>query len=199
MSHKAVALISGGLDSMLAAKLILDQGIHVEGLNFYTGFCHSGHTSAIKANKKNRVKRNDSLWVAEQLGIKLHIIDIVEPYKDIVINPKHGYGKNLNPCLDCKVFMVSNAIAWAEQHGFDFVITGEVVGQRPKSQLKVHLPIWDRPFPAKLSLPGPQKIQSVLPHHFCSDQPGFDFQILHHQLFFQAHQNPIFVLNLLFR
>ena len=50
---------------------------------------------------------------AEQLGIKLHIIDISEDYKDIVINPKHGYGQNPKPCLDCKIFMVNQAKAWA--------------------------------------------------------------------------------------
>ena len=72
--RKAVALISGGLDSMLAAKVMIKQNIHVEGLNFYTGFCHSGHTSSIRKNNKTKPKRNDALWVAEQLGIKLHII-----------------------------------------------------------------------------------------------------------------------------
>jgi len=139
--RKAVALISGGLDSMLAAKIIQDQGVHVEGINFYTGFCHSGHTSAIRNNKLSKPKRNDALWVAETLGIKLHIVDIVEDYKNIVINPKHGYGKNMNPCLDCKIFMVNQAKNWMEENGFDFIITGEVVGQRPNSQLKHKMPI----------------------------------------------------------
>lgn len=133
---KAVALISGGLDSMLATKAILEQGIHVEGINFFTGFCVEGHTHAIRNKDKSKQKRNNALWVAEQLGIKLHIIDVVEEYKDIVINPKYGYGANLNPCLDCKVFMIRHAYQWIEEHGFDFIITGEVVGQRPKSQLK---------------------------------------------------------------
>jgi tRNA-specific 2-thiouridylase len=139
--RKAVALVSGGLDSMLAAKLILEQGIHVEGLNFFTGFCVEGHTHAIRQKDKSKSKRNNALWVAEQLGIKLHIIDIVEAYKDIVINPKHGYGANLNPCLDCKIFMVKKAFEWMETHQFDFIITGEVIGQRPKSQRKNTMPI----------------------------------------------------------
>lgn len=138
---RAVALISGGLDSMLATKVIMEQGIEVEGLNFYTGFCHSGHTSAIRNQKQNKVKRNDALWVAEQLGIKLHIEDIVEEYKDILINPKYGYGQNINPCLDCKIFMLKKARQWMEEHDFDFIITGEVVGQRPKSQRKDTMPI----------------------------------------------------------
>ena len=140
-SRKAVALISGGLDSLLAARLIQQQGIHVEGINFYTGFCVEGHTHAIRNRDRRRAKRNNALWVAEQLGIKLHIIDIVDEYKDVVINPRHGYGANLNPCLDCKIFMVGKAREWIDENGFDFIITGEVIGQRPKSQRKRFMPL----------------------------------------------------------
>jgi len=132
--RKAVALISGGLDSMLAAKAMLEQGIHVEGINFYTGFCVEGHTHAIRKQDQKKVKRNNALWTAEQLGIKLHIIDVIDEYKDVLINPKHGYGANMNPCLDCKVFMVKKAHEWMLENDFDFIITGEVVGQRPMSQ-----------------------------------------------------------------
>jgi tRNA-uridine 2-sulfurtransferase len=141
--RKAVSLISGGLDSMLATKVILDQGVHVEGINFFTGFCVEGHTHAIRAKDKKKEKRNNALWVAEELGIKLHIIDVIEEYKDVVLNPKHGYGQHLNPCLDCKIFMVNKAAAWAwmEENDFDFIITGEVIGQRPMSQRKATMPI----------------------------------------------------------
>jgi tRNA U34 2-thiouridine synthase MnmA/TrmU len=141
--RKAVSLISGGLDSMLATRVILDQGIHVEGINFFTGFCVEGHTHAIRSKDKKKEKRNNALWVAEQLGIKLHIIDVIEEYKDVVLNPKHGYGQHLNPCLDCKIFMVNKAAAWAwmEENDFDFIITGEVIGQRPMSQRKATMPI----------------------------------------------------------
>lgn len=139
--RKAVSLISGGLDSMLATKVIMEQGIHVEGINFFTGFCVEGHTHAIRKQDQNKQKRNSALFVAEQLDIPLHIIDIVEEYKDVLTNPKHGYGANLNPCLDCKVFMVNKAKEWAEENGFDFIITGEVIGQRPKSQRKETMPI----------------------------------------------------------
>ena len=139
--RKAVALISGGLDSMLAAKVMLEQGIHVEGINFFTGFCVEGHTHAIRRQDRAKPKRNNALWVAEQLGIRLHIVDVIEPYKEVVINPKHGYGQNLNPCLDCKGFMVGQARAWMQDNGFDFIITGEVIGQRPMSQRKQTMPI----------------------------------------------------------
>ena len=141
MARKAVALISGGLDSLLAARLVQQQGVHVEAINFFTGFCVEGHTHAIRKKDKDRVKRNNALWVAEQLGIKLHIIDIVEDYKDVVINPRHGYGANLNPCLDCKIFMVGKAMEWIQSNQFDFIITGEVIGQRPMSQRKQTMPV----------------------------------------------------------
>jgi tRNA-specific 2-thiouridylase len=139
--RKALALISGGLDSLLATRVIQEQGIHVEGVNFFTGFCVEGHTHAIRQKDKDKPKRNNALWSAERLGIKLHIVDIVEEYKDVVFNPKHGYGSNLNPCLDCKIFMVKKAHEWIEKKDFDFVITGEVIGQRPKSQRKATMPV----------------------------------------------------------
>ncbi len=139
--RKAVALISGGLDSLLAVKVIQEQGIYVEGINFFTGFCVEGHTHAIRSRDKDKPKRNNALWAAEQLGIKLHIIDVIEEYKDVLINPKHGYGTNMNPCTDCKIFMVNKAKQWMLENGFDFIITGEVLGQRPMSQTKSKLPI----------------------------------------------------------
>lgn len=139
--RKAIALISGGLDSMLAAKTVMEQGVHVEGINFFTGFCVEGHTHAIREKDKNKPKRNNALWVAEQLGIKLHIVDVIEEYKRVLLNPKHGYGANMNPCLDCKIFMVNKAKEWIKENGFDFIITGEVMGQRPMSQRKWTMPV----------------------------------------------------------
>jgi tRNA-specific 2-thiouridylase len=139
--RKAISLISGGLDSMLATKAIMEQGVHVEGINFFTGFCVEGHTHAIRKRDRQKPKRNNALWVAEQLGIKLHIVDVIEPYKDVLLNPAHGYGANMNPCLDCKCFMVSKALEWIKEHDFDFIITGEVVGQRPKSQRAETMPV----------------------------------------------------------
>ena len=129
IQRKAIALLSGGLDSMLAVKVIQEQGVIVEGVNFYTGFCVEGHTHAIRKKDKEKQKRNNALWVAEQLGIKMNIVDISQEYKDIVLNPQHGYGANLNPCLDCKIFMVEKANAMlnkarelADEGGFDFII-----------------------------------------------------------------------------
>ncbi|MBV1884446.1 MAG: hypothetical protein KUG82_22590 [Pseudomonadales bacterium] len=170
MQRKAVALISGGLDSLLAVKVVQEQGIHVEGINFYTGFCVEGHTHAIRKKDKKKQKRNNALWCAEQLGIKLHIIDISEEYKDVVLNPKHGYGANLNPCLDCKIFMVSQAQLmlnkareFGEDKGFDFIITGEVIGQRPKSQRKETMPLIARESQAEDRLLRPLCAQHLPP------------------------------------
>jgi len=142
--YKAAALISGGLDSMLAARAMQEQGIYVEGLNFFTGFCVEGHTHAIRKKDQNKPKRNNALWVAEQLGMKLHFVDVIEEYKEVLFNPKHGYGANLNPCLDCKIFMVEKALEWIKENDFDFIITGEVIGQRPMSQRKDTMPVISR-------------------------------------------------------
>ncbi|MBU0499702.1 MAG: tRNA (5-methylaminomethyl-2-thiouridylate)-methyltransferase [Gammaproteobacteria bacterium] len=139
--RKAVALISGGLDSLLSARVVMEQGVHVEGINFFTGFCVEGHTHAIRKRERARPKRNNALWTAEQLGIKLHIIDIIEEYKDVLLHPRYGYGAHLNPCLDCKIFMVKKAAEWIEKNEFDFIVTGEVVGQRPMSQRKDTMPV----------------------------------------------------------
>jgi tRNA-specific 2-thiouridylase len=139
--RKALALISGGLDSLLAARVVQRQGVQVEGVNFFTGFCVEGHTHALRVRDRKRPKRNNALWVAEQLGIRLHIVDIVDEYRELVINPPHGYGANLNPCLDCKIFMVHKAHEWIKGQGFDFIVTGEVIGQRPMSQRRDTLPV----------------------------------------------------------
>ena len=149
----------------MATRVILDQGIHVEGINFFTGFCVEGHTHAIRTKDKKKEKRNNALWVAENLGIKLHIIDVIEEYKDVSY-PRYGYGQHLNPCLDCKIFMVNKAAAWAwmEENDFDFIITGEVMGQRPMSQRKATMPIIARESGAEDRLLRPLSAKNLPPH-----------------------------------
>ena len=98
--RKAVSLISGGLDSMLATRVLLDQGVHVEGINFFTGFCVEGHTHAIRSKDRKKQKRNNALWVAEELGIKLHIIDVIEEY---IRPPRRCTGSQLQVPMDCSV------------------------------------------------------------------------------------------------
>ncbi len=124
---KALALFSGGLDSSLAIKVILDQGIEVVALNFKTPFClcdrSKGCGSAIKD-------------MADQLAVELKTVYLDQEYLKIVKKPKYGYGKNLNPCIDCRIFKFKKAKEMMKGLGASFIITGEVLGQRPMSQYR---------------------------------------------------------------
>ena len=120
---------------MLAAKLLQLQGIEVTALNLYTGFCITETKRRSGAAKPGEVKPNEALKSGSDLQIPVEIIDIAaEGYFDIVRNPKHGYGANVNPCIDCRIFMFTRAKRYMEETGADFVFTGEVLGQRPMSQ-----------------------------------------------------------------
>ncbi|GAA0121253.1 MULTISPECIES: tRNA 4-thiouridine(8) synthase ThiI [Clostridium] len=115
---KALAMVSGGLDSILAAKLIKDQGIEVIGICFKSYFFN-------EENAKKMVK---------QIDIPLEVIDFSEEHFKMVKNPKHGYGKNMNPCIDCHAMMMRYCGQLLEKFNADFIITGEVLNQRPMSQ-----------------------------------------------------------------
>ncbi|MDD5071197.1 MAG: tRNA 4-thiouridine(8) synthase ThiI [Patescibacteria group bacterium] len=117
---KALVLLSGGLDSMLAAKILAEQGIEVTGISFAS--CFFGTTKAEKA--------------AQQLGIKFKKIEFKDEHLGMVKNPASGYGKCLNPCIDCHALMIKRAGEIAKKEGYDFIATGEVLGQRPMSQNK---------------------------------------------------------------
>jgi len=121
---KAIGLLSGGLDSTLAVRLILEMGIEVLAINFVTPFC-----TCTKKGCQNEAKK-----VSEKFGIELKIIGFKEDYIALVKNPKYGYGKNMNPCIDCRIFMFSKAREIMEETSADFVFTGEVLGERPMSQ-----------------------------------------------------------------
>ena len=119
----SIALFSGGLDSALAIKLIQEQGIEVEGVYIDTGF------------ESNKNKTEDLKKLANELGIKLTILDTKEQYiKEILFNPVYGYGKNMNPCIDCHANMIRVAKEYMKKINAKFIISGEVVGQRPMSQ-----------------------------------------------------------------
>jgi len=133
MKPKAIALLSGGLDSTLAVRLILDQGIEVEALNFVTPFCNC-----------NRRGRCEARHVADELDIPCKTIAITEEFFQVIANPKHGYGRGMNPCLDCRILMFSRARERMEESGAAFVFTGEVLGQRPMSQHRLAMRIIDR-------------------------------------------------------
>jgi len=131
---KAIALLSGGLDSTLAVKLILDQGIEVEALNFVTPFC------TCNRGGKGCAARN----VADELDVPCKTIAVTEEFFQVIRNPKHGYGSGMNPCLDCRILMFSRARERMEEIGAAFVFTGEVLGQRPMSQHRRAMRIIDR-------------------------------------------------------
>jgi len=134
VNRKALALLSGGLDSTLAIKVILEQGIEVEALNFKTPFCLCDRGGCSSA----------ALKVTKEFGIKIHMVNLGLEYLSIVKKPRFGYGKHLNPCIDCRIFMHQKAKKYMEQIGASFIITGEVLGQRPMSQRLDALNIIDR-------------------------------------------------------
>ena len=122
---KAISLFSGGLDSILATRLIADQGIDVEALHLKTVFWG-------KYDDKLNLSLLEDL--ACQAKARLSMIEADEEYLNVVKNPAHGYGKNLNPCIDCKIFILKKAKEYMLKNGASFLITGEVLGQRPMSQ-----------------------------------------------------------------
>jgi tRNA-specific 2-thiouridylase len=120
--HQAIGLFSGGLDSILAVKVIQEFGVEVFAVHFVTPFVS-------KKEDKDGIKK-----VADDLGFKLKVISLGDDYVAMVKKPKFGYGKNINPCIDCKIFMFRRAKELMEQMGAKFVFTGEVLGERPMSQ-----------------------------------------------------------------
>lgn len=127
---KAICLFSGGLDSQLAARLIMQQRIEVVGVCFQTSFF--GNNPSISAS-------------AARLGIALHILEISHEYiSEVLLQPRYGYGKNLNPCIDCHGFMLRKAGEHMQDIGACFLITGEVLGQRPMSQNKSSLQVVEK-------------------------------------------------------
>jgi len=125
---RAIGLLSGGLDSALAARLLLDQGLEVIGLHL----------------ESPTACRSDVREVARDLGIELVVRPKGEEYLRLLRNPKWGYGKNMNPCVDCRMFMFQLGRPYLEEFGAHFLFTGEVVGQRPMSQTRNSIFLIDR-------------------------------------------------------
>ncbi len=139
--------MSGGLDSTLATKLVLDQGIDVVGLYLDSPFgCN-----------ENVVK------VATHLNIRLRIVPKGMDYIDLVRDPKYGYGKNMNPCIDCRIYMFIAARKVMDEEGADFIVTGEVLGQRPMSQRRDAIDIIDRDSEMESLILRPLSAKHMLP------------------------------------
>lgn len=133
MILRAIALLSGGLDSGLAARLILDQGVEVIGLKFTSPLC--------RCDQQGRCFAREA---ADQLGIPLHIVPKGDEYLELVRNPKHGYGSGMNPCLDCQIYMFRQAWEFGRKFEAGFLVTGDILGQRPMSQRLDAIRVIDR-------------------------------------------------------
>ncbi|MBT1071010.1 hypothetical protein [Pelotalea chapellei] len=136
MKRKAVALLSGGLDSTLAVKMMLDMGIDVEALNFTSPFC--------TCTGKNSGCKSEAVRVAQEFNIPIKVVHKGLDYLEIVRNPRHGYGKGVNPCVDCRIYLLRKAKEYMQESGADFIITGEVLGQRPMSQRRDTMRVIER-------------------------------------------------------
>lgn len=132
---QAVALFSRGLDSILAIKILQQQQLAVQGVFFTTPFFNNG----IKGREHEFIAK-----VAKEYDIPLCVIDISAEFLELLAAPTHGYGKNFNPCIDCKLLMVRSAKTCAARWGASFIATGEVLGQRPFSQRRDTMRIIER-------------------------------------------------------
>jgi tRNA-specific 2-thiouridylase len=128
---KAVGLVSGGLDSVLAARMILDQGIEVVGLHLITPF---SSRSSLQAGEESIVQKQ-----ASQIGFQYYPLYLGEEYVDLIKNPRWGYGSCMNPCIDCHIFFLQKAAEIMKEEKAQFVFTGEVLEQRPMSQKRTML------------------------------------------------------------
>ncbi len=129
MERKAVLLLSGGLDSTLALRILQEQGIEIEAINFRTAFACC---------------KDDALETARQFGVKVTMLSVADDYFKLIEKPKYGWGKGINPCVDCRIYMFRLARKFMETCGASFVASGEVLGQRPMSQQMRQLTIIER-------------------------------------------------------
>ncbi|MFP3975219.1 MAG: hypothetical protein ACLFVK_03235 [Dehalococcoidia bacterium] len=125
---KALGLISGGLDSILALRLVLDQGIEVTAMHVNIPFI---------------AEKQDIAKITAELGVPLEVVEVDEDYMEVTGNPGHGYGTGMNPCIDCRIYVLKKAKELADRIGASFLFTGEVLGERPMSQTRRALKIID--------------------------------------------------------
>ena len=163
---RGLSLLSGGLDSQLAVKVLQSAGAEMEGVVFETPFFSSA--AARKA--------------AAALGIRLHVVDFTDDIVGLLEHPPHGFGSAMNPCIDCHAAMIRSAGRLMVQEGFDFVSTGEVLGQRPMSQNRQALGVVEktsgmagrlvRPLSAKLLDPTVPEMEGILDREKLLDISG---------------------------
>ncbi|NLY03120.1 MAG: hypothetical protein GXY83_44295 [Rhodopirellula sp.] len=126
---RAVALYSGGLDSTLAIRVMQEQGVTVEAVNIRTTF---------------RCCKSPAAQLAAELGVRLTVLSVADEYVNLIRKPSYGYGKGMNPCVDCRIYMATMARKFMQEVGACVVITGEILGQRPMSQKRCDLAIIER-------------------------------------------------------
>ena len=131
----ALGLFSGGLDSILACRVVADQGVRVIALKFVTPFFDSD----LLADREAYAQKMQRMY-----GLEVMLVDVSEGYMRLLENPAHGFGKHFNPCIDCKILMLTRARELMENYGASFLITGEVLGQRPMSQRRDTLRVIER-------------------------------------------------------
>ncbi len=131
---KAIVLLSGGLDSSLAVKLVLDQGVKLQAVHFRSVFsAREGSAGASEAAR-----------AAEQLRVPLSVEDVTGELLRLVKNPRYGHGSGMNPCIDCRIMQLRRARQQMDRSDARFIVTGEVLGQRPMSQRKDAMRLIDR-------------------------------------------------------
>lgn len=172
MKTKAISLLSGGLDSLLASRIVMNLGIDVIGLHFTSPLCN-----AIKDDDGRKAIR-----AGRELGIRVLVRDKGDEYLEVVRNPRHGYGKNMNPCIDCRIYMLRLTSRIMAEEGASFIITGEVLGQRPMSQRKATMNIIEnesglkglilRPLSAKLFPPTIPEVEGTVDREKLFDVRG---------------------------
>ncbi|MGD9947583.1 MAG: thiamine biosynthesis protein [Desulfobulbus sp.] len=160
---RAIGLFSGGLDSILACRVVAAQGIRVVALKFVTPF-FDHDLLADEAAYAHEMER--------KYGLEVHVVDISKGYVQLLEKPAHGFGKNFNPCIDCKIFMLNRARELMDHYGASFLLTGEVLGQRPMSQRRDTLRVIERdsgceglllrPLCAKLMSPTRAEIEGLV-------------------------------------
>lgn len=143
-SIKAVGLVSGGLDSALAVAVVRRLGVEVVGLHVAIGFSAGIVRREVAGERLDDLLAEEERRLSEAFGTRVLVLDRTVEYFDVLLHPRYGYGANVNPCIDCHLYMIRQAKRIMEREGARFVFTGEVLGQRPMSQNRSALAVIDR-------------------------------------------------------